>query len=355
MKGLLIAYRFAPENTVGALRPTYWAEEMAKGSDLQLDVVTATKGEASGNYTRFYVANQSKSIWSVLIKDEGLTWRKDLLRFFKKQGLAQYDFVILTGGPFFHFSLGSWFKKQGLKVIFDYRDPFSYNPRFNERGLKKWIKKSVERRFLKSADLVLTVNDKCHEYIGDGMPLKREILPNGYDERIEIASGEEIRNDFFYGGKFYWTPNAFLDVLEAQSLRLVHAGLPAAFAHSYLNGGAYSFLGMLSQSEMYKSLAASEIGVVFTAGVPFESTTKIYDYLRLKKKILIVTLGQPHQGVLLRELADYPMCRWVGNNADEIATAILELKAMDVQECDVSNFSRKAGLEKLIELIKALP
>ena len=107
MRGLLIAYALGPQKTVGALRPTYWAEEITKNSNIELDVITATPaGEHKSNYKRYFVENRSSSWLSLFIKDEGLTWRKDLKKFFKKNGVDQYDFVLLTGGPFFHFSLG---------------------------------------------------------------------------------------------------------------------------------------------------------------------------------------------------------------------------------------------------------
>ena len=357
MKGLLIAYAFSPQKTVGALRPTYWAEEISGLSDLELDVVTATPLEGDeGSYKRFYVENTASSIWSTFVKDEGLTWRKNLEDFFEKNGVEEYDFALITGGPFFHFSIGKYLKRKGLKVIFDFRDPFSYNPRHKERGLKRMIKERFERKCLQSADFVLTVNDACHEYIGKGMKLNRAVLPNGFDERVITPELKKSENnyDFFYGGKFYWEPTTFLDVLGTKHYTFCHAGRPQKYQHSYLQDDAFNALGMLSQKEMYAELAKAEIGVVFTIDVPFESTTKIYDYLALGKKILIVTQGEPHTGVLKRELENYPMYRWVRNNKEEIIQGIEELKALDVVTVDTDRFSRRASLIKLINELKSL-
>ena len=355
MKGLLIAYAFAPQKTVGALRPSYWAEEINNLSDIEIEVVTATPSvNDKASYKRHFVENTASSIWSRFIKDEGLTWKKNLVDYFDRINVDQFDFVIITGGPFFHFSIGKYLKKRGLKVIYDFRDPFSYNPRLQDKSAKRFIKERFERRCLKHADLVLTVNDACHEYIAKDLIVKRGIIPNGYDDRIVVPQQSIDRYDFFYGGKFYWEPDTFFDVLESKSYTFCHAGRPQSYPHNYMKSSSFHQVGMLKQEDMYTELAKSEIGVVFTMDVPFESTTKIYDYLALGKKILIVTKGEPHTGVLNRELKSYPLFKWVRNNESEISRGIEELKKMELIEVDTKQFSRKAGLLKLIQEIKEL-
>ncbi len=355
MKGLLIAYSFSPHKNVGALRPTYWAEEISKQfNDISLDVLTAVDGNSTDHYQRIVVPNQSGSFWSFLIKDEGLTWKKDLWKHLRNMDLSSYQFVIFTGGPFFHFSLGHYFKKKGIKVIMDYRDPFSYNPRFNEKGLKKWIKKWYERRFLKAADLVLTVNDVCHEYIGEKLDLNRGVLPNGFDERC-IDPNDRMHSqsgELFYAGRFYWEPRLLFDSLNEKGIAMVHAGPEVDYVHPYIKSANFNELGMLSQQDMYKALSKAEIGVVFTMNVPFESTTKIYDYMGLNRKILIITQGKAGEGVLNRELERYPYYRWVTYSQQEIEQAITELQEMETNSVDVDQFSRKAGLQILVNYIR---
>jgi len=355
VKGLLIAYSLSPNKNVGALRPSYWAEEMSKQyPELSLDVITTVEGDETNEFKRFVVPNQSKSFWSFLIKDEGLTWRKDLKEFLNLKDLSKYQFVILTGGPFFHFSVGKIFRKRGIKVIMDFRDPFSYNPRFNEKGLKKWIKKWYERRFLRFANLVLTVNDVCHNYIGEKLELNRGILPNGYDER-KIGDSDKMSaqsHELFYAGRFYWEPTLLFDVLYNQDLPLIHAGPELISNHPYVSSSKIRKLGMLSQADMYQALSEAGIGVVFTMDIPFESTTKIYDYIALNRKILIITKGTPGNGVLNRELANYPYYRWVSYSEGEIQQAINELHEMEVQETETSQFSRKNSLKLLVNYIR---
>lgn len=357
MKGLLIAFAFGPQQTVGALRPTYWAEEINKNSDIEMDVVTAAAPIVhKHNYKRYCVENKSSSLWSVFIKDEGLTWRKDLRKFFKKKDIDQYDFVLLTGGPFFHFSLGKYFKKKSIGVIYDFRDPFSINPRHKDNIVKRIIKKFFERQCLNHADLVVTVNDACHDYIAPGLSVNRTIIPNGYDERVLPAEefNDEYKYDLFYGGKYYWEPTKLFNVLEQNNLSLSHAGNSQKLMHDFTNSANYIKLGMLPQRDMYTELGKAEIGVLFTMDVPFESTTKIYDYLALQKKILIVTMGEPNVGVLNRELEGYPMHRWVRYNEKDIIAGINELRSMNYIKVNTDQFSRRNGLMQLIAEIEKL-
>ncbi len=356
MNGLIIAFSFSPNKNVGALRPTYWAEEMKNNHGFNIDVITAVHSERQNeNYNRIVVPNKGKSFWSFLIKDEGLTWKKDLIQYFNTIQVEKYDFVIFTGGPFFHFSLSKFFKKKGVKVILDYRDPFSYNPRFRDKGIKKIVKEQIEKRFLKFADIVATVNNACHDYIGTGLKLNRLILPNGFDERIiPKQKQDDLSYDLFYAGRYYWEPVDFLEVLSESNYSIAHAGQQHSYSHPFFENGRMHELGLLTQKEMYIELNKAEIGVIFTIDVAFESTTKLYDYLALNKKILIITKGEPNQGVLNRELENYPNYRWVKNNKKDILKAIQELKEMELIECDVNQFSRKKSLELLSKEIKEL-
>lgn len=356
MKGLLIAYSFAPDKNVGALRPTYWAEEITQLTGIKLDVITATKSDSDDDrFNRTVIPNTSKSIWSFLIKDEGLTWRKDVLNYCNSIDVQEYDFVLFTGGPFFHFSLGKYFRKKGLKVIFDYRDPYSYNPRHNDRGLKRAIKSWFENINLKYADLVVTVNDACHDYIGTKLNLNRGVVANGFDERIIPSVKKELPTyDLFYAGRFYWEPVDFFNGVLDANLSLAHAGVPQEYDHQFVKTKKFTQLGLLSQKEMYLELQKAEIGIVFTIDVPFESTTKLYDYLALNKKILIITQGKPNVGVLKRELEKYPNYKWVTNNQKDIEDAIVELKNMELVEVDPNQFSRRETLRNLTDQIKAL-
>ena len=94
------------------------------------------------NYSQkiHYVPNESqKSILSFIIKDEGLSWISQLKAYLIKTQLPiKFDVVLITGGPFMHFSIAKFIKKRfkNTQVILDYRDPFAHNPVFSNNPLK---------------------------------------------------------------------------------------------------------------------------------------------------------------------------------------------------------------------------
>lgn len=351
MKGLILAYSFPPNPGVGALRPAYWARHFKDQHNVDIEVISAYRNEEKQEYTFHHVPLKSKSSFSAIIKDEGLRWRHDVIRYLNRNPITDLNFVIITGGPFFHFSLSKYFKNQGVKVYLDFRDPFSYNPRLKEKRLKKWIKQRFEYSATKHANALIAVNAECHNYIAPkNQSIKRWIIPNGFNDEID-SNKKEVSQGLFYAGKFYWEPISFFDVLQNLGLTFKHAGEKIDSNHEYIRQNKYEYFGYLNQADLYDKIAESDIGVVFTMDIPFESTTKIYDYIALNKKILIITKGKPGEGALKRELDKYPYHKWVSNNKADITNAIIELQKLKVEEFNPYPYSRKHALHLLNELI----
>ncbi len=352
MRGLIVAYSFPPNKGVGALRPAYWAKHFHEFG-IEVEVISAFEQIETTSFKHHFVPLKSKSVLSKVIKDEGIRWRKDVEAYLNENKLNDFDFVLISGGPFFHFSLARYFKEAGMKVFLDFRDPFSYNPRMNEKGIKKWLKRKFEKNCVKQADAIISVNKECHAYINpENTDIPRWVIPNGYND--EYAQGINIKEGqgMFYAGKFYWPPINFLSVLEEKGISLQHAGAKLSLDHPYLSNESYEYLGYLGQNELYNAIEKAEIGVVFTMAVPFESTTKIYDYIALNKKILVITKGRPNEGALKRELDKYPYHQWVRDEPNEIKQAIEKLNEMEIKEFDTSQFSRKHALAELAAKIK---
>lgn len=356
MKGLLIAYSFYPSKTVGAIRSTYWYNAFLQEKDIELEVITAqTKCDLPHVTT---VSPISKSVLSILIKDEGLAWMKDLKHYFKENSSLQYDFVIITGGPFFHFGIGNYLKKKGIvkKVLLDYRDPFSVNPRFEDSKLKIAIKKFVERKFLKGVDKILTVNKECHSLIAPKSKIQRAIIPNGYNEKY-LSSEDYItpkQEGLVYPGKFYWQPTAFFELLEEKNLPLFHADASLAFEDDTLKLNNYRYSGYFKQEELQDFLNLGTIGLIFLNENPFESTTKIFDYIALNLKVLIITKGKKKVGAMQDILQDYPNVVWANNQKHEIAQAIDRLLIMKPKKYTPELFSRRKSYDLLIKEINNL-
>jgi len=191
MNLLLVAYYYDPFPGVGAQRISYWAKNInrADGS-INVSVVTATPGTASTPETKVYYLDNTKPQKKLINlfkthRDE-INWSYSLEEWLKTSK-EKYDVVLFTGGPFLHFRVAKWLKKHtNSKIVFDFRDPMSNNPRAENRGLflkiKRFLMSLIERGFVKNADLVISVNPWCLDLIRGVKNMKTAIIDNGYDE-----------------------------------------------------------------------------------------------------------------------------------------------------------------------------
>lgn len=361
MNLLLISYHFNPYPGVGAIRPTYWADNGAR-LGMQVSVITATPQEGiERNYPILFLQDDEEHRLSFLLKDPGLRWKKKL----KKHFLTitpenwNYEVVLISGGPFMHFSIGKFLKNRfGCKVVLDYRDPFATNPHFtHESGLKRWLKKRFEIGFNRQADGVLTVNSHCKALIA--LPEKIAIIPNGFNEqkiRPEIIDQVEQRpGTLLYGGKFYadFSLNPFVGFLQNSSDIFIHVGNPG----KALDGITLQNIerkGQQNYEDYLAEIAACEMAVLFTGGAPFESPTKVYDYLAMNKKILVITGREVHTGEIENILNGNPNIEWSVNKTDEIKMAVERLRNRKLESVDIDKYSREHALKTLINYLETL-
>lgn len=354
---LIVSYFFAPDKRVGALRTSYWYKELDKNYSCSVEVLTANK-EAKGKGIHI-VPLKGKSSNLSLIKDDGVIWKKNVLSFFAHNTLAAPEIVIISGSPFLHFSLAKDFKKMyGCKVILDYRDPFATNPGFKNSGVKIAIKKFFERRFNRFADGLITVNNFCAQIIENFDSKPNAIVQNGYDETIQFTATpvDPTNLSFSYAGKFYFSPKPILDSLAALNLPFYYAGPDEKRLLETENSTAIS-AGFLNNSESVQLIAQHAVGVIQTYGEDFQSTTKIFEYIRCKRVILIVSDNFLEKGSIHDELKGYPNVYWAKNEINSICQAIEKIKSNTYIEPSPEfhlKFSRKVQMQKLIELIERL-
>ncbi len=355
MKVLLISYYFDPDSIVGAKRTSYWFRELNQFG-IECTVLTNTK-QVEDRKNVHYVANTGRGpAFKKLFKDPGLTWRNDLSAFIHQLPTFDFDIVLISGGPFMHFQVGVLLKKKyGCKLVLDYRDPFANNPRFlRESGIKKWLKTRMEKRFNRNADLVLTVNHFCADLLS--FPEKIQIVANGFDERdVEGIASDVTEGSIFYGGKVYLDFNlsSFIAVVkEDKNLKFVYAGNKTdEFAAI---GTRTTFHLNLSYKDYLQQLARCEICLLFTGGKEFESPTKLYDYLAMNKKIVIITEGLIETGAIHEIMRNYPNVFWSENSSAGIKSAIEKARQSAVIDFDTSMFSRKESTRRLISYLRTL-
>jgi hypothetical protein len=357
MNILIISFFFSPDKKVGALRTSYWFNFFLSNPNFNVEVITNNKDSIGKGvyYVPTSKASGFQKYWP--IKDEGLVWKSDVEGFVFKNNIAKPDVVLISGSPFMHFSLSNFFKKQfGSKIILDYRDPFSLNPAFNNSWIKIKIKQFYERRFNKNADGIITVNNYCSKLIQGFFLKPNAIIQNGYDDTFtpELKKEKSINLTFSYAGKFYFDPlPIFKAVLNSNAL-LTYAGPDKI---DCISSERIKYFGFIDYNSAVQMIADSDVGIIQTYGEDFQSTTKIFDYIRCRKAILIVSNKQLNRGSIHEELKTYPNVFWTKNDPDAILETInlIQNSVFLKPEDDFCvKFSRKNQTSKLLKLIDTI-
>lgn len=344
MKHLLIlAYDFPPYVSVGGLRPYAWYKYL-KEFGIEPVVVTRQWGNVYGNELDYIAPGSSRE---TIVEDSEcgtiirtpykpnlanrlmLRYGKNRFSFLRKSITAFYeiaqfvffvgpksciwrgaknylkdnkvDAIIATGEPFVLFRYASVLgKKYNLPWIADYRDPWTQN---KNRALR--IMRHFERKFVNRASAVTTVSDFFKSKICENVSVPiYYILPNGYNpdsikqvEHIE-QNGDALRIALA-GTISDWHPyksvlTAFADFVKANTTgvwlelnffginrheeieRFVQENSLQEHIHVYPRMDNVTLLKNLRQhNAMLLFNDYSYIG------------TKIYDYLAIKRQILL--------------------------------------------------------------------
>lgn len=363
MKILFIAYFHDPFPGVGAKRVSYWSQNIAKHG-LESHVITATEQSSHSRSITFVKDSNQPGMLGKFIKDPGLSWKKDLIAYFESLEHFDSDIVLITGGPFMHFGVGKYLKRKfGVKLILDFRDPFAINPGFKKQSLKARIKRHFEKRFIKSADKVITVNEYCQQLLA-ARPNQIKIIENGFNELDlphKLPTGSvDAKFHIAHAGTFISgnrNPEVFLDTLAenfSDSVMFHQFGKDSEYFESYRTKSFFNYEGMVSYPQLINSLRKMDACMLITEGKAFESTTKVFDYIGLNQKILLVTCGEIHSGNLEKITKNYPNVYWVKNNKNEISRAIEEMKKSDVKLFNPESFSRQNSLVNLVDLLKEI-
>lgn len=352
-KILFISYFFPPYESVGVKRIEYWYNNISKYG-YEPFVFTAIKQPTETTNIIYIEPENKKNLTSYLIKDKGIGWINALKNKLKDYKSDDFDFILISGGPFMQMLITKFLKDNfKAKVILDFRDPFYANPRFPKNKIKDSIKLYFQNKFLKYSDLVITVNSECKKLLNHR---NIQLIDNGFDEEIlnklqltdnnletnklkAIATGRvdsEINID-----------NFFVALKYSEGIYFEYIGNQYFENHSEL----YIHGGLLPYPEAMRFINDANFCVLFTGGMPFESSTKIFDYLGLNKTILIITEGKPKTGSLHEITKDYPNIFWSRNNESDILEAFTKLKTHKNIKVDTSKYARYEGLKVLTQIL----
>jgi len=436
-KVLIIAYDFPPYVSVGGLRPYSWYKYM-KEFGVEPIVVTRQWSNKHGNALDYISASESKetlieqteygtiirapyfpSISNRILLKYGeqkftffrraLTAWDEFRQFITISGPKKHlfhaandylkhnkvDAIIATGDPFITFYFA---KKLGAKYnvpwIADYRDPWSQNLKI-PNNFKLFIK-IVEKNVVSTATSITTVSQFLKKKITQNLKHKIfHILPNGYDQSLtEIVENLPQKSDkltiAFAGTIYQWHPwKSFLSVcshlIEHHNIHvhLQFYGLnnPIEFNNYILTlpiktQNSISITPKLQNKELLQQLAQCNLMLLFNDYSILG--TKIYDYLGIKRKIILCYKNDTQalqlknkyynieevEGVsktLQEDLIKETNAGIVVENEEHLKQVLVEISDelkqngyIESQSTGVEAYSRKIQAKHLADIIKSL-
>jgi hypothetical protein len=178
---LIVTGTFPPLNSIGAGRPYNWAFYFSKFG-ANITVLTYKKTERDGSLT--YIKDCSKFN---LIEVKVIQNRFKLFHFIKKGWEKiknkKFDILISTSNPWQTHYLAYLYKNKykNIKWIADFRDLWSKNHYYIQKGLKHKIHYFIEKKIISKADILTTVSFPLKQELKQLHSIKTEVIYNGYE------------------------------------------------------------------------------------------------------------------------------------------------------------------------------
>ncbi|PKP21019.1 MAG: hypothetical protein CVU05_07710 [Bacteroidetes bacterium HGW-Bacteroidetes-21] len=361
-KALILAYDFPPYVSVGGLRPYFWYLHFAEYGispvvitrqwnhkyKNSLDFVapgfsnnTITEESNIGTIIRTpYFPNLSNRIMLRYGESRYRLLRKTISSYFEilqwisfkgtksniYKAAKEYlknnpvDIIIATSEPFILFKYASALsKKHNIQWIADYRDPWSSSININKKHVLKSLYKLFETRNVKSASAIVTVSEFVKSKIFKIFPNKDfYIIPNGFNSEIteklhHISPSDSVLNIAFIGTINPWHPlsqvmsvyTRFLNDNPETKIKLNFYGINQTvhitkqiFGSDHLINKNITIYPKLANDDLLKEMAKNHLMLLFNDYSLMG--TKIYDYLGIKKPILLCFSDDDDANVLKR-------------------------------------------------------
>jgi len=354
IKVLILAYDFPPYVSVGGLRPFHWFKEF-KQFGIEPIVVTRQWENRYGNGLDYIAPGydvreliETSEHGTIIRAPYRPNWSNRLLlkygetrhRLLRKTISGFYEFVqfyvnlgpkssvyhaaknylstnkvdliLATGDPFVLFTYAKKLSKEfNVPWIADYRDPWSHHKE-NTRSffMKRWLR-SLEGRTVISAVAVTTVSEFVAQKIKEILPSTEVILiPNGYDAQIfnvvqNLDQDKDRLKIAFVGTIYAWHPLDYFFALLNDFCIQHNKAIEVSFFGTNKNEWitqrvktAYPALNDVVKTypkipnlELMPHLARHHAMLLFNYYSYLG--TKIFDYLAIRRKILLCFTNDP--------------------------------------------------------------
>lgn len=438
-KVLILAYDFPPYVSVGGLRPYNWLKYL-KEFGVEPIVVTRQWGNEYGSSLDYIAPSASKETlieeeeYGTVIRAPYFPSRSNRLllqhgenkyRLFRKALTAcdeirqflwisgpkkqlyiaarkylkenKVDAIVATGEPFVLFSYAQRLSQEfSIPWIADYRDPWSQNKGRQHNALYTRWNRYLEQKIVAKASCITTASEFFKQKIEKLINNKTiHVLPNGYDPSVieKVADLPQKTTELtisFIGTIYNWHPwqsfleqfSIFLESNPEAKIKLNFYGINISHeVNTFIQPfprktqEAIHIFPKMPNQELLEKLSKENVMLLFNY-YSFQGT-KIYDYIGLKRKI-ILCYANDKKALALKD-KHYSMEEMEGGSqqlqADLLQktnSGVIVQNEAHLQEifqelldefntngkiaCDsvgAENYSRKIQVKKLAEIIKS--
>lgn len=349
-KILILAYDFPPYISVGALRPNAWFKYFNEFGFYPI-VVTRQWDNKFGDYRDYIAPSTSKKVvienkesgtiirapyfpnWSnrLILKKGEHKWRLLRKSYSALIEYVQYvspvgpkrpiyeaardylmrekvDVILATGDPFIMFHYANLLsKKYSIPWVADYRDPWTLNSDEKKFWFEKKVQGYLEGKIVSNAFAISTVSEFVKFKIEKIVQSEKKpfvILPNGYDDEAinKVKNIRQTRSELtisLVGSLYEWHPyEHFLECIATfintknKTVKIKFYGTNRTSELENLVDCKFPILkdyveiiGKMPNDKLLVELAKDNVMLLFN--YYSYMGTKIFDYLGIKRKILL--------------------------------------------------------------------
>ncbi len=296
---------------------------------------------------------------------------------------TKVDFIIATGEPFVLFKYAHRLSKQnGIPWIADYRDGWTNNYSKVFKTKKKTLSdiffENRERKYLQNVSIVTTVSEPLKKELKKKLNKKTMLLQNGYDaeifQSIDTTKSNQDYLKIAYLGTIYphQRLETFLDGYRKfinnnpeAKIKVVFYGLNNSSSQlsrlkrfdPILFNEYIESTERMPQQTVLEKISDSHLLLLLANPHIDGSAAKIYDYLALGKKILLVE--NDHSS--LEQIINYTKSGIICDTAEQVFLALennysewLSTKNILHQTINTEQYSRKYQTKELTEIMNLI-
>ena len=341
--------------------------------DVSITVITNRKDSVEIPVSKFiYVDTQETGRYSEkFARNEQLY----LKAFNDEVDSEEYDAVIVSGGPFYTFSIAKASKYKKIPCVLDFRDPWIFDYReakefFSPKKLYTKIREiPKERAAVKAASAVVTVTDGWKQDFERYYPSQRGkfyTISNGYDDELLTDLHKADYNKHgkivigVFGKLFYYTEQyskVFLNGVRkfADKVSVLQIGEREPEASGLLEACNISSdliknTGFLPYKEGMEYLMNADVLMIIDVRANAIGT-KIYDYIFLGKPIVFVGPRKTQFADMVGKIPGNYVC----STAEEVENTFMDILVGRVKkvstETNIKDYARSSQNERWWKLL----